>query len=76
MRVQEIVIEFSGTIDAAGELEVATALLALPGVRDVQVNAGEGRAILTGDAAVVDPDALRGAIVRAGFEAGDVSFPE
>jgi copper chaperone CopZ len=76
VRLQEIVVEFSGVRDAEGERGVAAALMAVPGVNAVRVDVGEGRAIVTGDAAVADPDSLREAISRAGYEPGDVSYAE
>ena len=76
MRLQEIVVEFSGLIDAEGELAVATELMALPGVHAVRVDVGEGRAVVTGDAAVAAPETLRAAIDRAGYEPGEISCAE
>jgi copper chaperone CopZ len=76
VRLQEIVIEVSGMDGRDAEIAVAAALQAVPGVQSVHVDAGEKRAVVTGDPDVAVPDVLCAAIGRAGCVAGDVWFAE
>jgi copper chaperone CopZ len=76
MRLQEIVIEIAGLSGPDAEGIVAAALRTVPGVRTVQVDAREQRAIVTGDPNVAVSEALRAAIQSAGLSAGDIWFAE
>jgi len=76
VRLQEIIVEVSGMQTGDDERALTAALDAVPGVHAVRVDIGEGRAIVTGDAGVADPNALRAAIGDAGYEAGEVWFAE
>ena len=76
MRSQEIVVEFVGPDGVEREGELIAALLEVPGVHEVRINRHEGRAIVTGDTELAVPAALFEAVVRAGYEPGDVWFAE
>ena len=76
MRRQEIVVEVSGMTSADSEREVAQALTAVPGVESATASRHEGHALVTADAALATPEKLRAAVEVAGYEAGEVRFPE
>lgn len=75
-RSQEIVIEIVGMRSAADVELVCAALRGLAGVTDAHASLSESLATVTADPTVATPDALRAAIVAAGFTPGDVRFPE
>ncbi len=76
MRLQEIVVELSGLHGSGDEQAVAKALSAVPGVRDVRIDSGIGRAVVTGDPMIAVPELLRAAVASAHFVPGDIWLPE
>jgi len=73
---QEIIIEVSGMTADIGEGHVIAALAAVPGVTAARASRSEGHAVVTADPLVATPEKLLKAIADAGYEPGEVSFPE
>jgi len=75
-RAQEIVIEVEGMTCENCERHVVEALRAVPGVSNARASRSEGHALVTADTAVATPEKLRAAVEEAGYDPGDVRFPE
>jgi len=73
---QEIIIEVSGMTADIGEGHVIAALAAVPGVTAARASRSEGHAVVTADPLVATPEKLLKAIADAGYEPGEVRFPE
>lgn len=58
------------------EARVAAALRRVPGVTDAVASRSEGHAVITADPSIATEDLLKKAVTDAGYEAGDVRFPE
>jgi Cu+-exporting ATPase len=75
-RRQEIVIEVGGMTGPDCERRVAEALSAVPGVAAASASRHEGQATVTADPSVATPQKLIEAVAAAGYQAGEVRFPE
>jgi Cu+-exporting ATPase len=75
-RRQEIVIDVLGMTSANCERRVAEALAAVPGVVAATASRHEGQALVSADPATATPALLCAAISKAGYEPGEVRFPE
>jgi copper chaperone CopZ len=75
-RAQEIIIEVNGMTCAHCERHVTDALSAVAGVLTVRSSHAEGRAVITADPSLATPEELRAAVREAGYEPGDVLYPE
>ena len=76
MREQEIVIEVGGMTCGHCEERVAAALRRVPGVIAATASRSEGHAVVTADPTIATEDLLKNAVTDAGYEPGDVRFPE
>ena len=75
-RAQEIVIDVTGMTCANCERHVAQALASVAGVIRAEASRAESLAIVTADPALATAEKLRAAVAEAGYEAGEVRFPE
>ena len=75
-RIQEIVIEVTGMTCANCERHVRDALAAVPGVLSARASHPEGQAVVTGDPTTATAERLEAAVREAGYEPGEVHFPE
>ena len=76
MRAQEIIIEVGGMTCGHCEERVAAALRNVAGVTSAVASRSEGQAVVTADPSVAREDLLKKAVSDAGYEPGDVRFPE
>jgi Cu+-exporting ATPase len=76
IRSQEIVIDVKGMTSAACERRVSDALSAVPGVAAARASRAEGQAVVTADPMKATPEKLRAAVEDAGYEPGEMRFPE
>ena len=75
-RAQEIVIEVDGMTCGHCERHVAEALLKVRGVTSASASTAERRAVITADPTAAAADALRAAVIGAGYTPGEIIFPE
>ena len=75
-RRQEVIVDVAGMTCANCERHVSAALLAVPGVSSARASWTEGHAIVTADPAEATEERLRAAIAEAGYDPGDVRYPE
>jgi copper chaperone CopZ len=76
IRSQEIVIDVNGMTSAACERLVSDALGAVPGVKAARASCVERQAVVTADPVQATPEKLRAAVKDAGYEPGEMRFPE
>ena len=75
-QAQEIIIEVAGMTEDIGEGHVIAALAGVPGVTAARASRSEGQAVVTADPLVATAEKLQKAIADAGYEPGEVRFPE
>ncbi len=75
-QAQEIIIEVAGMTEDIGEGHVVAALAGVPGVTAARASRSEGQAVVTADPLLATPEKLQKAIADAGYEPGEVRFPE
>ena len=76
MRAQEIVVEVRGMSCENCERHVREALRGVSGVSSAAASRAEGVATITADPVLATPERLRAAIEEAGYEMGDLRYPE
>jgi copper chaperone CopZ len=76
IRLQEIVIDVNGMSSATCERRVSDALAAVPGVAAARASRSEGQAVVTADPMQATAEKLRAAVKEAGYEPGEMRFPE
>jgi copper chaperone CopZ len=76
MRRQELIIDVKGMTCAHCEKHVAEALAAVPGVATATASKAEQHAVITADATLATEALLRAAVVAAGYEPGEIHYPE
>jgi copper chaperone CopZ len=74
--MQEIVIEVVGMTCEHCERHVSKALAAVPGVLEARASHSEGQAVVTGDPTIATSALLKAAVREAGYEPGELHFPE